>query len=77
MRDIDAFPCGIIGQNVAWIRHYTWLNNERSKKKVEYQKARGWTCSYEWDYNENKLKFNAEYYKKEKLPFPHVFIETT
>ena len=70
IRDIDAFPCNIIPKSIGWIRHLTWLNNERSKKKVEYQVARGWTCSYSWNYETNQLEFNKEYYKKNMLPPP-------
>lgn len=39
-----------IPKSVAWIPHMSWPNNERSKKKVEYQMARwGDACSFRWD----------------------------
>lgn len=38
-----------IPKRVAWTKHLTWMNDERSKKKVMYQKARGWQCTFDWD----------------------------
>ena len=54
-----------IPRSMAHIKHMTWLNNETSRRKCEYQKSR-WGedfCSYLWDYDEEKLKFNENYYK--------------
>ena len=48
--------------------HYSWLNNDRSRKKVEYQKKRGWNTSFNWNYNKNCLEFNEEYYKNKEKP---------
>lgn len=48
------------------INHYTWLNNETSRKKIEYQTKRGWICSYKW--KDGKVVFNPEYYKDKPLP---------
>lgn len=42
-----------IPKNLVWTRHLTWLNNSSSKRKVNYQKNRGWSCSYDW--NEKKI----------------------
>lgn len=50
-------------------KHYTWLNNQRSRKKVAYQKARGWNCSFEWDDARGGLIFNS------LLPFPEIVSE--
>lgn len=47
-RDID-FPCLTIPRAVAWVKHFSWLNDQRSKKKVEYQTSRGWSSSFDWD----------------------------
>jgi hypothetical protein len=58
-----------------FIKHLTWLNNENSKKKILYQKARGWICSYTWDENLDCLDFNLEYYKKTNQSFPVVIEE--
>jgi hypothetical protein len=63
------FACKQIPKRIALINHYTWLSDERSKKKVEYQEKhfsppRGAGCSFKWNYQENKLEFNLDYYKK-------------
>lgn len=52
--------------------HWTWLSDERSKKKCEYQNRRWGHCSYKWDENKNELIFNNEYFKKMNLPYPKV-----
>lgn len=46
--DISA-PHVTIPKSVAWTKHLTWLNDKRSHKKVLYQQARGWNCSFAWD----------------------------
>lgn len=48
------------------INHYTWLDNETSRKKIEYQNRRGWTCSYKWD--NGKVVFNEDYYRNKTKP---------
>lgn len=52
-----------IPKEIAWVDHFTWMNDETSKRKVEYQNSRGWVCSYSWDEGNNCLTFNEEYYK--------------
>lgn len=58
----------MIPKRIAWVDHMTWLNDERSKKKVEYQKARGWNCSFKWNYEKGYLEFNEEYYNGKNFP---------
>lgn len=53
-----VLPMKIIPKRVAFVPHFTWLSNEKSRLKVEYQKLRGWKCSYLWNYKDNKLEFN-------------------
>lgn len=53
-------------------RHYTWITCERSKKKVAYQKNRGWKCSFEWNEEKNCLEFNKDYYKQLGQQIPEV-----
>jgi len=57
--DIEL-PTTIIPKSIAWTKHFSWLSNERSRKKVEYQTARGWKCSFKWNYNLNKLEWNLD-----------------
>jgi len=59
-----SFPNVCIPMGIAWITHLSWLNNERSKRKVEYQLARWNNCSFVWNYENNCLAFNP------KLPIP-------
>lgn len=47
--DPRIVPSMTIPPVVAWIKHFSWLNNERSRKKVLYQQSRGWTCDFAWD----------------------------
>lgn len=57
------------------VLHETWLSNNRSKFKVEYQKKR-WgenSCSFSWDYENNKLIWNKEFYKMMGQPIPEIF----
>lgn len=57
-RDID-FACLTIPRSIGWTAHYSWLNNERSKRKVEYQKKRWGTSSFDWDAKNNVLIWRA------------------
>jgi hypothetical protein len=59
----------IIPEETAHIKHLTWLHSS-GKKKYEYQMKHFGECSYVWNYEENRLEFNEEYYKKYRLPLP-------
>jgi FkbM family methyltransferase len=79
----SSLPCKVIPNSVAFVGHYTWLNDERSRRKVEYQEKHMGNvvgdpkaaCSFRWDHNLNCLKWNEEYYKKTGQPLPEVFEE--
>jgi len=66
-----AFASMTIPESVAAIRHVSWPNNLRSRKKIEYQlSGRGWpTCSFSWDDSQGGLIFNPA------LPRPKVIRE--
>lgn len=71
-RDTD-FASVTIPWSVAAPLHYTWLNNDRSRRKIEYQtKGRGWECSFAWDTAKGGLTFNEPYFHKRNLPIPEV-----
>lgn len=54
-----------VPKGVAWIAHESWLNNSRSKSKIDYQRARGWpNCSFSWDDSKGGLIWNPS------LPIP-------
>lgn len=60
-------PVKTVPQEVAWIDHYSWLNDGIGKRKVRYQEDRGWDCSFLW--GENGLEFNP------KFPIPKIIKE--
>ena len=69
-----AFPTKTVHKNIVWVKHMTWLNDERGRDKVNYQKSRWGSdlCSYEWDDEKKVLKFNEAYYKRMGMPIPNV-----
>lgn len=59
-----------VPKGVAWIAHESWLNNPRSKAKIDYQRARGWpNCSFSWDDSQGGLIWNPS------LPIPETSTE--
>lgn len=69
-RDIDL-PVAQIPQSVQFTKHLTWISDERSRKKCEYQtKARGWECSFRWNYSLDRLEWNEPYFRANGLSFP-------
>lgn len=75
----QGFPHRIIPKEIAWVKHLSWLSNERSRRKVAYQKAHfakyGGECSYAWDEKENKLIFDLDFFKKRGLMIPKIEYE--
>lgn len=65
-----------IPQKIAWVEHLTWLNDTRSKNKIEYQTSRGWQCSFRWD-EKDGLKFNEAYYSSRGMILPELILETS
>ena len=67
------FSNTIIPTNIGGtIRHFTWLNNEKSKNKIAYQLAHfSGICGYKWNEQENKVEFNELYYRSlgQFIPF--------
>jgi hypothetical protein len=61
-----------IPENIAYIPHYTWLNDKIGRRKVEYQHRHFGHCSYKWDKENHCLSFDEEFYKKQNLPIPKV-----
>jgi len=63
--DYKELPSRTIPVNIAFIKHYTWFSDQRSKNKIRYQMEhfKG-SCSYRWNEKENKLEFNPEYYNQ-------------
>jgi len=62
----------VIPQDVAHIPHYTWLNDNIGKRKVEYQHKHFGHCGYEWNDKKQCLDFDKEFYEKHNLKIPKV-----
>lgn len=62
-----------IPRSVAHVEHHTWLSNETSKKKIQYQlKHFKGICGYKWNEDENKIEINEDHYKQQNLPTPKI-----
>lgn len=68
----NQLPHKKIPQSVAWVRHLTWMDDQKSKAKISYQMKRWNVCSYKWNEEKDCLEFNEEYYKKVGQPIPRV-----
>lgn len=63
-------PNKIIPKFTAFINHYTWLSDERSKQKVAYQLKHFGHCSFAWDDSKGGLIFDENFYKQNNLDLP-------
>ena len=53
--------------------HYTWLDDDRSKKKWEYQIKRWGKNGCSFFYENEKIVFNKEFYKKNNISLPEIY----
>lgn len=79
-KSYKEFPSLKIPENRVLVRHDSWLNEPRSKRKVLYQENhfspklnRGFGCSFKWDDKEDKLVFNDEYFRLTNTQKPEIF----
>lgn len=77
-RDIlpqSRFASMTIPQSVAWPAHFSWLDDDRSQRKIRYQlEGRKWPeCSFAW--KDGHLEFNKAYFAAKGLPLPEVITE--
>jgi len=63
-----------IPQNIANIKHMTWLHTN-GRQKYEYQLAHFGHCGYKWNYEVNKLEINTDFYLKNNLQIPTINYE--
>lgn len=69
----DYKPNFSIPRNIAWVKHYTWLESDvRTKEKIKYQNYRfSGGCSFEWDEeSSNKLKISNIFYESRGIEAP-------
>lgn len=59
-----------IPRTVAHVKHMTWLNTEKCKRKVEYQMKHFGHCGYKWNNEKDCLEFNEEFHTKHGIPIP-------
>lgn len=64
----------IIPENIAHVKHITWLH-EGGKQKVEYQLKHFGSCSYKWNEQKKQLELDIEYYKKHGYEIPTIHRE--
>jgi hypothetical protein len=50
----------------------TWLHSN-GKEKYEYQIKHFGECSYEWNYETNKLEFNKDFFDRKSILPPIVY----
>jgi glycosyltransferase involved in cell wall biosynthesis len=65
----NQFLCKQIPQELVWVTHYSWMNDEIGKRKAEYQLSHMGICSYKW---EDGLKINEDFYKKAGQEIPKI-----
>jgi glycosyltransferase involved in cell wall biosynthesis len=65
-----------IPQDVAWVDHYSWMNDNIGRRKVQYQQGHFGHCSFKWNEEKKRLEFDEEYFEKTKEPLPKVFTIT-
>ena len=61
-----------IPSDIAFIDHYSWLNNTIGKRKVAYQLKHFGHCGYKWNEKKKCLEFDEEFYKKNNESIPTV-----
>ena len=62
----------VIPEDLAFIPHYTWLNDKIGKRKVDYQNRHFGHCGYKWDHRRGCLEFNEDFYQKHNIAIPKV-----
>ena len=65
--ELEAVPA-----DIAFIDHYSWLNNEIGKRKVAYQLKHFGHCGYKWNDEQKCLEFDEEFHKKNNENIPTV-----
>ncbi len=68
-RDTD-FASMTVPKEAAYVRHESWLSNERSRAKIAYQTDRWPSSSFSWDDSKGGLIWNAAHFARlgESIP---------
>lgn len=74
-----CFKAKIIPQSLVFVRHLSWVGSkERLIGKINYQNAHfgekvgGFGCGYRWNYGNDCLEFNPNYFASTKQQIPEV-----
>lgn len=75
-QDIDykLLPSCDVPRAKFFAKHYTWLNNERSKNKILYQEkhfSNGAGCAFKW--GDRGLEWNKKYFELTKQSTPELY----
>jgi hypothetical protein len=71
--DYKSLPTKVIPKTVAWVDHYTWLSNPKTRAKILYQQKHfNGVCSYRWNEAKNCVEFDPDFYSRRRLPIPEV-----
>ena len=62
-----------IPKEIAHIKHMTWLNNEKSKLKIQYNLKHFGGCSYKCNKEKNGLEFDLNYYDRCGYERPKIY----
>jgi hypothetical protein len=70
--NFDNKPNIKIPRNIAWIKHYSWLNEDsRSREKIKYQERRFVSgCSFSFNEENGKINFSDRFYKERGIEEP-------
>ncbi len=71
----DQFASMTVPASCSLVRHLSWISDDRSRRKCEYQLSRGWDPSFRWDYEANQLRFNEAHFARRGLPLPEIVHE--
>ena len=66
----DSLSSATVPKETAWVDHYSWMNDQIGKRKVEYQQKHFGHCSFKWNEQESKLQFDESYFEKTKEQKP-------
>lgn len=61
-----------IPQNITYINHYSWLSNNKSRDKVNYQLKHLGECSYKWNEEKQQLEFDEIFFRRRGMFIPFV-----
>jgi len=67
IEELTAIP-----EEIACVRHYTWLNDAIGKRKVAYQHKHFGHCGYKWNEEKKSLEFDEEFHTINNIPIPKV-----